>query len=150
MGDKDDNISIIETRKSKPLKNIKFAFEVNEMAPQPVLTCTTRGLRTVRTGYAYQRPACRHDRRRRAACPRAPGTVHARLAYRPRAYRMYRVPWHLRPELADVAHMPLQRPTRLLRAAPWARERAAAAWMPKQSLWCRALVLALKVADVVT
>ena len=32
MGDKDDNISIIETRKSKPLKNIKFAFEVNEMA----------------------------------------------------------------------------------------------------------------------
>ena len=34
MGDKDDNISIIETRKSKPLKNIKFAFEVNEMARQ--------------------------------------------------------------------------------------------------------------------
>ena len=33
MGDKDDNISIIETRKSKPLKNIKFAFEVNEMVP---------------------------------------------------------------------------------------------------------------------
>jgi len=32
VGDKDDNISIIETRKSKPLKNIKFAFEVNEMA----------------------------------------------------------------------------------------------------------------------
>ena len=34
VGDKEDNISIIETRKSKPLKNIKFAFEVNEMAPQ--------------------------------------------------------------------------------------------------------------------
>jgi THO complex subunit 3 len=35
VGDKDDNISLIETRKSKPLKNIKFAFEVNEMAWDP-------------------------------------------------------------------------------------------------------------------
>ena len=39
MGDKDDNISIIETRKSKPLKNIKFAFEVNEMVPPAGTKC---------------------------------------------------------------------------------------------------------------
>ena len=32
VGDKDDNISIIEMRKCKMLKNIKFPFEVNEMA----------------------------------------------------------------------------------------------------------------------
>jgi len=32
VGDKDDNISFIEMRKFKPLKTIKFATEVNEMA----------------------------------------------------------------------------------------------------------------------
>jgi len=32
VGDKEDNISLIEMRKMKPLKNIKFGFEVNEMA----------------------------------------------------------------------------------------------------------------------
>ena len=33
------------------------------------LTRTSRGLRTVRTGYAYQPPACCTYQRRRAACP---------------------------------------------------------------------------------
>eukprot|EP00967_Tisochrysis_lutea_P107593 scaffold166053_cov33-Tisochrysis_lutea.AAC.2 len=32
VGDKEDNISLIETRKGKALKNIKFPHEVNEMA----------------------------------------------------------------------------------------------------------------------
>ena len=32
VGDKDDNISFVEMRKCKPLKSIKFACEVNEMA----------------------------------------------------------------------------------------------------------------------
>ena len=35
VGDKDDNISIIEMRKCKTLKNIKFQCEVNEMAWEP-------------------------------------------------------------------------------------------------------------------
>ena len=35
----------------------------------PKLTRTPRGLRTVRTGYAYPPPACCTYRRRRAACP---------------------------------------------------------------------------------
>eukprot|EP00964_Phaeocystis_antarctica_P130169 scaffold94046_cov54-Phaeocystis_antarctica.AAC.1 len=34
-----------------------------------VLTRTSRGLRTVRTGYAYRPPACCTYRRLRAACP---------------------------------------------------------------------------------
>jgi len=32
VGDKDDNISFIEMRKCKPLRSVKFANEVNEMA----------------------------------------------------------------------------------------------------------------------
>ena len=46
MGDKDDNISLIEMRKCKILKNIKFGFEVNEMAWDPsgrVFLLTTGG-----------------------------------------------------------------------------------------------------------
>eukprot|EP00964_Phaeocystis_antarctica_P113494 scaffold77507_cov69-Phaeocystis_antarctica.AAC.1 len=39
---------------------------------QPKLTCTPRGLRTVRTGYAYQPPACCTYQRRRAAAVRVP------------------------------------------------------------------------------
>jgi len=35
VGDKEDNISFIETRKCKALKNIKFGYEVNEMAWEP-------------------------------------------------------------------------------------------------------------------
>ena len=38
----------------------------------PKLTRTPRGLRTVRTGYAYPPPACCTYRRRRAACPGRP------------------------------------------------------------------------------
>ena len=36
VGDKDDNIAIIEMRKCKALKNIKFQSEVNEMAWEPM------------------------------------------------------------------------------------------------------------------
>ncbi len=46
VGDKDDNISLIEMRKCKILKNIKFGFEVNEMAWDPsgrVFLLTTGG-----------------------------------------------------------------------------------------------------------
>ena len=44
----------------------------------PVLTRTSRSLRTVRMHYAYQPPACdTHRRRRRAACP-GPGLIYAR------------------------------------------------------------------------
>ena len=57
----------------------------------PKLTRTPRGLRTVRTGYAYQPPACCTYQRRRAACPEAPRTVRTPYAYQPRAYRTYRV-----------------------------------------------------------
>ena len=37
-----------------------------------MLTRTSRGLRTVRTGYAYRPPACCTCRRHRAACPGGP------------------------------------------------------------------------------
>ena len=40
-----------------------------------VLTRTPRGLRTARTGHAYQPPACRTYQRRRAACPAERTTV---------------------------------------------------------------------------
>ena len=60
----------------------------------PELTRTPRSLRAVRTGYAYQPPACCTYRRRRAACPEAPRTVRTPYAYQPRACRTYRVPWH--------------------------------------------------------
>ena len=39
---------------------------------KPELTRTPRGLRWVRTGYAYQPPALGTYRRRRAACPQGP------------------------------------------------------------------------------
>ena len=42
---------------------------------QAKLTRTPRGLRAVRTGYAYQLSACCTYQRRRAACPEAPSTV---------------------------------------------------------------------------
>jgi dipeptidyl aminopeptidase/acylaminoacyl peptidase len=35
VGDKEDNISLIEMRKGKALKNMKFGHEVNEMAWDP-------------------------------------------------------------------------------------------------------------------
>ena len=37
-------------------------------------------------GYAHQPPACRTNRRHRAACPEAPRTVRARCACQPRTY----------------------------------------------------------------
>ena len=42
------------------------------VGPEPKLTRTPRGLRRVRTGYAYQPPALGTYRRRRAACPQGP------------------------------------------------------------------------------
>ena len=48
------------------------------------LTRTPRGLRRVRTRYAYEPPAYCTYRRRRAACPQGP------------TYRTYRAPWHPR------------------------------------------------------
>ena len=65
------------------------------------LTRTSRALRRVRTGYAYQPPAYRTYRRRRATCPQGP-TYHPGYEYQPRAcrtypaYRTYRAPWHPR------------------------------------------------------
>ena len=56
------------------------------------LTRTSRALRRVRTGYAYQPAAYRTYRRRRATCPQGP-------TYQPQAYRTYpayRAPWHPR------------------------------------------------------
>ena len=42
------------------------------VGPEPKLTRAPRGLRRVRTGYAYQPPALDTYRRRRAACPQGP------------------------------------------------------------------------------
>ena len=66
------------------------------------LTCTPRGLRTVRTGYTYQPAACCTYQRRRAACPWAPRTVRTPYAYQPRPCRRYRVPWHPRHPVMDL------------------------------------------------
>eukprot|EP00964_Phaeocystis_antarctica_P160631 scaffold132402_cov57-Phaeocystis_antarctica.AAC.2 len=56
-----------------------------------MLTRTSRSLRTVRTGYAYQPPAY---------VPEAQGSccamVRTSCAYQPRVCRTYRVPWHPR------------------------------------------------------
>ena len=57
------------------------------VGPEPKLTRTPRGLRRVRTGYAYQPPAYCTYRRRRAACPQGARTVRTGHAYQPRAYR---------------------------------------------------------------
>ena len=57
-----------------------------------VLTRTSRSLRAVRMGYAYQPPACCTYRRRRAARPEAQRTARVPAS----AYRTYRVPWHHR------------------------------------------------------
>ena len=63
-----------------------------------VLTRTSRSLRAVRMGYAYQPPACCTYRRRRAACPKAPRTA----ACQPRACRTYRVPRTVAPQVPVV------------------------------------------------
>ena len=49
VGDKEDNISLIEMRKCKMLKNIKFPSEVNEMEwhPSPPLVIIPTGPRTM-------------------------------------------------------------------------------------------------------
>ena len=60
------------------------------------LTRTPRGLRRVRTGYAYQPPALGTYRTHRAACPQAPRTVRTGYTYQPRALGTYRVPWQPR------------------------------------------------------
>ena len=46
--------------------------------PWAELTRTPRGLRWVRTGYAYQPPALGTYRRRRAACPQGPAYLYVR------------------------------------------------------------------------
>jgi hypothetical protein len=66
------------------------------------LTCTPRGLRRVRTGYAYQ--ATRLPRWVRTGgagrlAPRAPRTVRTGYAYQPRALGTYSVLWHPRLEM---------------------------------------------------
>ena len=73
-------------------------------------TCAL-GLRTVRTGYAYQPPACCTYQRHRTACPEAPrtvrrtvpryavqchGTPYSATVRRTRTVPPYRVPWHPR------------------------------------------------------
>ena len=62
------------------------------MGPEPKLTRTPRGLRRVRTGYAYQPPALGTRGAGRLA-PRAPRTVRTGYAYQPRPYRTSCVPW---------------------------------------------------------
>ena len=47
-------------------------FDAASLRAASVLTRTSRGLRTVRTGYVYQPPACCTYRRHRAACPGRP------------------------------------------------------------------------------
>jgi len=47
---------------------------LTELQWRAVLTRTSQGLRAVRTGHAYQPPACCTYRRPRAACPGAPRT----------------------------------------------------------------------------
>ena len=62
----------------------------------PELTRTPRGLRRVRTGYAYQPPALVRTGRTGRLAPRAPRTVRTGYAYQPRPYRTHRVPWQPR------------------------------------------------------
>ena len=71
----------------------------------PELTRRPRGLRWVLTGYAYRPPALGTHRRRRAACPQGPLVLYVlgartslgrSVAYQPRAFGTYRVPWHPR------------------------------------------------------
>ena len=59
-------------------------------------TRTSRGLRTVRTGYAYQPPACCTYRRLRAACPSAPRTVRTAVRVPASGVPCVRVPRHPR------------------------------------------------------
>ena len=61
-------------------------LEVGRSLPQPPPepTRTPRSRRTVRTGYAYQPPACCTYQRRRAACPGPSRTVRTGYAYQPR------------------------------------------------------------------
>ena len=72
------------------VKNNKLGFHCHSFMPagiegpincmrESTLTRTSRGLRTVRTGYAYQPPSCCAYRRRRAACPRGGPGAHALL-----------------------------------------------------------------------
>ena len=97
-------IAAARARKTTRLKQVKAEAEVEiaayrqhrETTFRPKLTCTPRGLRTVRTGYTYQPPACCTYPRHRAACPEAPCTVRTPYAYQPRPCRTYHVPWHLR------------------------------------------------------
>ena len=81
------------------------------VGPEPKLTRTPRGLRRVRTGYAYQPPALGTGGAGRLA-PRAPRTVRTGYAYQPRPYRTscvrataYRG-YHPRPEQAMVEIQP--------------------------------------------
>ena len=69
-------IAAARARKTTRLKQVKAEAEVEiaayrqqrETTFRPKLTCTPRGLRTVRTGHACQPPACCTYQRRRAAC----------------------------------------------------------------------------------
>ena len=78
----------------------KEGDEMIRIACENKLTRTPRGLRRVRTGYAYQPPALGTYRRRRAACPRgrAYGTcwVHvpaSGVRYAPRTVAPWRCRW---------------------------------------------------------
>ena len=63
----------------EPGVNCRSSSSRSFLAPwAPMLTHTSWGLRTVRTCYACQPPACRTYRRRRAACPKASRTVQGR------------------------------------------------------------------------
>ena len=71
-------------RQAITVNEIRHAIRRHQLQLQqpPKLTRASRGIRAVRTGYAYRPPACSTYRRHRAACPRAPshGTP-----YQPRA-----------------------------------------------------------------
>ena len=71
---------------------------------EAVLTRTSRSLRTVRTGYAYQPPMCCTTQRHRVAWHGGGTTVRTLCAYQPRAAcRTYRVPCGT-PQVGGVGH----------------------------------------------
>ena len=75
-------------RQAITVNEIRHAIRRHQLQLQqpPKLTRASRGIRAVRTGYAYQPPACSMYRRHRAACPRPP------------THCAYHAPWHHRQE----------------------------------------------------
>ena len=80
--------------------NLRRRQIVQHIQREPVLTPSSRVLRTVRVGDACQPPACCTYRRHRAACTGRGTSARTCVAYQPRACCAYRVcvPWQPRRE----------------------------------------------------